>query len=404
MDEAAEAASTTEPIIAQVVREATATDAERFPVVLASFVGVHDVCLPNAVPYGDADTTVYSRKRRRRPETPVVRSASGGMAPISVTPRGPSVMHPRSLPTMGTLGTYLVHYHGTFGMDAFGEDEFQLEDVRASGYLDRMDSILNDHQTRKHTLTLVPPDAYNSAVYMQRVAQSAQVNQINYLFAESLQIFQDPSTGRPLITVDTAVAERLQQLGFESRQFDTVRSLAELEQRFAGFEHPRVCAPETDDRDQVENSIDADEVREAVNQVLSEPPRIPPELTKGFRAEVIGSGNVASFRPRLLAAMKEPFEWKGQTYAPLKEWTLGECKKAWCGAGKAACDRWEQAVMEMKQVHVFLSMHGAGEVEWDGDGEIELASYTKVRQSMKAYAKRCADQGGRLDYESLCAM
>ena len=175
MDEAAEAASTTEPIIAQVVREATATDAERFPVVLASFVGVHDVCLPNAVPYGDADTTVYSRKRRRRPETPVVRSASGGMAPISVTPRGPSVMHPRSLPTMGTLGTYLVHYHGTFGMDAFGEDEFQLEDVRASGYLDRMDSILNDHQTRKHTLTLVPPDAYNSAVYMQRVAQSAHV-------------------------------------------------------------------------------------------------------------------------------------------------------------------------------------------------------------------------------------
>ena len=237
---------------------------------------------------------------------------------------------------------------------------------------------------------------------MQRVADSARTNQINYLFAESLHIFQDPTTGRALITVDSAVAEQYRQLGYQPLEFDTVRSLAELEHRAAGIEHRR--APEVDNGAELEAEIQHDTVQEAVDQVLAEPPRIAHELTKVFRNDVMGAGNVSSFWPRLRAAVKEPFAWQGQTYAPLMEWTQSACKEVWKDKDKAERERWEQAVMEMKQVHVFLSMHAAGEVEWDvgANGCIESASFTKVRSAMKAFAKQCALSGGRLDYESLC--
>ena len=107
MGEAAEAASTSPPIIAQVVGEATASDANRFPVAMASFVSTIDVPWPHAVLY-EADTKAFGpRKRRKRPETPVVRSTPGGVEAMSVSSIMPSAVHPSSLPAMGTIGSHI---------------------------------------------------------------------------------------------------------------------------------------------------------------------------------------------------------------------------------------------------------------------------------------------------------
>ena len=122
---------------------------------------------------------------------------------------------------------------------------------------------------------------------------------------------------------------------------------------------------------------------------------MPAQLTSKFRTDVMSAGNLEMFRPLLFDAVERNVMWNAVSYAPLCEWSPDACKRAWASAESAERDRWEQAIMEMRQVYCILKRADAGEADvWGDDGAPDAhASYTVVRTKAKAYAKHCIRSG-----------
>lgn len=146
----------------------------------------------------------------------------------------------------------------------------------------------------------------------------------------------------------------------------------------------------------------SEEIDDAVDTLLNESPCIPLALASHFRTDIMSTGNVGAFRSKLSAAVRDGVQWDGQQYAALKDWTPQAMKSTW--KVKPEQDKWEQMVLEMKQVHVYLRLLDAGQLEWDGHGDVEQASFTQVKKAVHRYAVRKLKHGrGRLDYDALIA-
>jgi hypothetical protein len=333
------------------------------------------------------------------------------LLPVGDT-RAVDVLPPKQLCNMGSFGSYLSHYRGSHSMaDHNDELEPSLELERASGHSERTSNLLADLQQRNLSLSICPPDAYNYAVYMNQAAASATTHQINYMFVQQQFLLRDPRTGSIMITIDPDVAARAEMHGFTRELFDEVKNLAELEQLIATHD-----SLQNDARDLLQE--DADDALRQLNAAFDDAASpgvessisIPAKLSSSFRTDVMGNGKVSAFWPPLQAAMEQDFQWNEETYSALCKWSPEECKIRWQTQPNER-DRWEQALMEMRQVYIILKRIdcGQGELVWGADESMKDELSCPVRRgslsftSMRQHAKKYAKSAGRvLDYFGIC--
>ena len=303
------------------------------------------------------------------------------------------------MPNMGSFGNFTQYYRESHEMTPFeSEDaEPELQELRAAQYADRMRATFEDHDTRKLLLRFDPPPIYQMAQYANQVTASA-TNQINYLFAEGLLILREPGTQRLVVTVDREVALRLETVhGYAIEPFVELRTLADAEARVAAL-------PASVESEQPAEAVldeDEAELADALNALVGasadagggEQLSVPGALSSTFRTDVMGAGPLRAFQPLLFAAVDERCTWDGRAYAPLVDWSPGTCKQRWSDAAPAEANRWEQAVLEMRQAYCLLRRHALGESVWGENGVPQAirdgsASWTAVRALTKAYFKR----------------
>ena len=363
-----------------------------------------------------AEDGAHQPRRRRRRRQPATAVPSPGQ-PTNLHEQFDELMNievlpPKLIPNMGTFGTYLSFYRKAHDIEAHDQAcETDLEELRAGGYHARTHTTYEDHNTRRLIVNLQVPDAFNNAVYMNQAA-AASTSQTNYVFAQQLRLLRAPITGKVHITLDDAVCAGLERAGYTLCPFDEVRNIAEMEQCVAESERlmaqveaeAEIGDDAQDGIDQLLGAIEDDDVDDEIS--------VPPSLSPTFRATIMGTGSLAVFRVKLYAAIEERVTWDDIDYAPLREWPVQGSRVHWkqSGASDPEVDRWDQAVLEMRQVYCLLRKHERGDAVWDVNGvpadvESARASFTTVRKAAKRWAADEAKAGRALTaegYFTLC--
>ena len=386
-----------EALPADFVPDDSLTTAYAEPVVVAFYDGeeVH----PAARAKTPATHQEGSRKRRRSCTATTVQGAvAAAAAPPTASSISPSsrleheveVVPPRHLPSMGTFGSFTIYHANSFGMDPYNQAcEAMLEEQRCAGFVERTQSVFDDLDRRKLLLTMEPPEAYEYARHVMETSASS-TTQVNYLFAEQLRVMREPGTQRLIVTVDPDVGSLLDSHGYVCEPVTFIRTPAEVHQRLQQLDEAAAQAEVAQLSEQAQHALREEPVADDAGE--APPVTMPALLSSSFRTDVMGTGCLQAFQPTLFDAVDRGVVWKGESYAPLCEWSPDACKRAWGGAAER--DRWEQAVMEMRQVYCILRRADSGQHVWGDEGPPDArASYTAVRAKAKAYAKACCRAG-----------
>ena len=274
------------------------------------------------------------------------------------------------------FGSFTQHHRESYDMAPFDTcDETELQELYAAHM--RAAAFEDDIRSR-----FDPPPVYQVAQY------ASHLNQINYTLIN--YVLREPGSGALVVTVDRTVALQLESVhGYTIEPFHELRTLTDVEARVASLSHVVT--------EGVQSADAADEagIVEALAGLVDSAPvsgegSVPAALSSTFRTDVMGTGPLRAFQAVLFTAVEERCTWRGRAYAPLCDWAPSQCKQQWRDAAPAEVNRWEQAVLEMRQAYCLLRMHALGESVWGENGVPQgvsdgTASWTAVRKLTKAY-------------------
>jgi hypothetical protein len=366
--------------------------------------------IPGAVPFTPTATRVADHKRRRCPPSAEADEEGGYRGPLIADIEALAITPPRQLKDMGTFGSFVTAYKHHHEMEAINtREEAKLQDERAGGHDERMEWLLDEYDRRHLNLTIDPPDAFSYALQVQQQAVAVNHAQINYIFADALQVFTDPHSGRLIITVDADTARQLEREGCTAHEFDQVRTPFEAERHCGALRanaEGDMARLAEQAQQQLEVDTNAPEPLEPPTEPIA-PPTLPTALASKFREDVMGTGHLATLKPNLVSAIEGMCVWREQTYAPLRDWHPAACKAAWAGATEKERGRWEQAVMEMRQAYCFLKAADANVSVWHEHEEAKEAyengrvGWTVLRKAAKAWGVQHA-VGVKDGYYAMC--